>query len=75
MKIRRTHLAVACCLLLTGAAVLLGAECQSTGDQDERARLAGLLRITAGSRVADVGAGDGDYAVAFAEDVGPLGHV
>lgn len=75
MRIRRTHVAIACGLLLAGAAALAGAERQSGGDQDERERLAALLRITAGSRVADVGAGNGDFAVAFAEAVGPAGHV
>lgn len=75
MRIRRPHVAVACALLLAGAAALAGADYQSGGDQDERDRLAAVLRITQGSRVADVGAGDGDFALALAETVGPAGHV
>ncbi|HEX7061517.1 MAG TPA: methyltransferase domain-containing protein [Woeseiaceae bacterium] len=45
----------------------------STADEIER--LAEWLRIEPGSRVADVGAGDGTYAVALARLVGPSGHV
>ncbi|HEX7012720.1 MAG TPA: methyltransferase domain-containing protein [Steroidobacteraceae bacterium] len=45
----------------------------STADEIER--LAEWLRIEPGSRVADLGAGDGTYAVALARLVGPSGHV
>ena len=38
-------------------------------------RLAELLGAAPGSRVADVGAGKGRYAIALAERVGPEGHV
>ena len=38
-------------------------------------RLAELLGVGPGSRVADVGAGKGHFAIAFAERVGPEGHV
>jgi ubiquinone/menaquinone biosynthesis C-methylase UbiE len=42
---------------------------------DEVARLAEWLELRPGMRVADVGAGDGGYAVELAERVGPSGHV
>lgn len=44
-------------------------------DRDELARLVEVLRIDAGSVVADVGAGDGKWAVALAPHVGPSGRV
>jgi ubiquinone/menaquinone biosynthesis C-methylase UbiE len=43
--------------------------------EDEAARLAALLELRAGSRVADVGAGDGAFALDFAARVGPGGRV
>ena len=42
---------------------------------DEVERLAAWLDVQAGTRVADVGAGDGTFAVALARRVGPSGHV
>jgi len=42
--------------------------------EDEAARLAELLRLQPGSTVADVGAGDGRFALAFAAKVGPRGR-
>jgi ubiquinone/menaquinone biosynthesis C-methylase UbiE len=45
-----------------------------TRAEDEAARLGELLALRAGSRVADVGAGDGRFALAFAERVGPSGR-
>ena len=42
---------------------------------DEVERLAGWLDIQPGTRVADLGAGDGTFAVALARRVGPSGHV
>jgi ubiquinone/menaquinone biosynthesis C-methylase UbiE len=42
---------------------------------DEAARLADLLGLRPGSTVADVGAGTGRFALAFAERVGPSGRV
>lgn len=42
---------------------------------DEAARIARALELRPGSVVADVGAGDGSYAIALARIVGPDGHV
>lgn len=42
---------------------------------DEVERLAAWLEVQPGTRVADLGAGDGTYAVALARRVGPTGHV
>lgn len=44
-------------------------------DADEVAQLVQWLEIEPGDRVADLGAGDGSYAFALAERVGPGGHV
>lgn len=43
--------------------------------EDEVERLAAWLGIEAGTSVADLGAGDGRFAVALAQRVGPSGHV
>jgi ubiquinone/menaquinone biosynthesis C-methylase UbiE len=42
---------------------------------DEVERLAAWLEVQPGTRVADVGAGDGTFAAALARRVGPSGHV
>jgi len=42
---------------------------------DEVERLAAWLEVYPGTHVADVGAGDGTFAVALARRVGPAGHV
>ena len=42
---------------------------------DEVERLVAWLEVQPGTRVADVGAGDGTFAVALARRVGPSGHV
>jgi ubiquinone/menaquinone biosynthesis C-methylase UbiE len=42
---------------------------------DEVERLAAWLEVQPGTRVADVGAGDGTFALALARRVGPSGHV
>jgi ubiquinone/menaquinone biosynthesis C-methylase UbiE len=42
---------------------------------DEVERLAAWLQVQSGTRIADLGAGDGTFAVALAHRVGPLGHV
>jgi SAM-dependent methyltransferase len=43
--------------------------------RSESARLATVLGLREGSRVADVGAGKGEYALQLARLVGPTGHV
>jgi ubiquinone/menaquinone biosynthesis C-methylase UbiE len=55
-----------------GLAAAAGAESRFEREVD---RLAELLGVGPGSRVADVGAGKGHFAIAFAERVGPEGHV
>ncbi|MGE5817995.1 MAG: class I SAM-dependent methyltransferase, partial [Deltaproteobacteria bacterium] len=42
---------------------------------DEVERLAAWLEIQSGTRIADLGAGDGTFSVAPARRVGPSGHV
>ncbi len=42
---------------------------------DEIARLAAWLEIRSGTRVADIGAGEGEFALALARRVGPSGRV
>ena len=61
-----------------GAAVVLtfGLTCLGRGDAaEEIARLAKLMDWKAGSVVADIGAGDGNYSFAAASHVGALGKV
>jgi ubiquinone/menaquinone biosynthesis C-methylase UbiE len=68
-------------LLAVAAAAVIGAGFApylpivhgSTADEIER--LAEWLELRPGMRVADVGAGDGTYAVELARRVGPTGHV
>lgn len=67
-------------LALAGAGVLAAASLPylpvihgSTADEVER--LAAWLQVQPGTRVADLGAGDGTYAIALARLVGPAGHV
>lgn len=46
-----------------------------TADPDEARRIAEILEVTEGSRLADLGAGDGRWAFDFAARVGPSGQV
>jgi predicted methyltransferase len=59
---------VVCLALLTGA-------CDSARAAEERLALARVLELEPGAVVADVGAGDGTWAIGFAEAVGPHGRV
>ena len=59
---------VVCLALLTGA-------CHSARAAEERQALARVLELKPGTVVADVGAGDGTWAIGFAETVGPGGRV
>jgi hypothetical protein len=54
---------------------LIVARFTAAGVRSESARLATLLGIREGSHVADVGAGNGKYAIELARLVGPPGHV
>ncbi len=60
--------------LICGLALLLAA-CTGAARADEAERIAELMRLGPGMRVADVGAGDGDFAEALARRVGETGHV
>jgi ubiquinone/menaquinone biosynthesis C-methylase UbiE len=67
-------------LALVGVVVLVAASLPylpvihgTTADEVER--LAAWLEVQPGTRVADVGAGDGTFALALARRVGPSGHV
>jgi ubiquinone/menaquinone biosynthesis C-methylase UbiE len=57
------------------AIVLCWAWQASAGAADEIARLAGLMEWKAGTIVADIGAGDGQYSFVAAARVGPSGRV
>jgi cyclopropane fatty-acyl-phospholipid synthase-like methyltransferase len=61
---------VACVLTLALALLATPARGQSEAD-----RLADLLALARGMTVAEIGAGDGDFALAVAERVGPGGRV
>jgi ubiquinone/menaquinone biosynthesis C-methylase UbiE len=64
--------------ILAAAAALLGSPASARAAsrfEREVERLAALLEVGPGSVVADVGAGDGDYALALARRVGPEGRV
>jgi len=64
----RTHSAVLalCALMITACSAV---------DADEAERISDVLALAPGMTVADVGAGDGDWALALAEAVGADGHV
>ncbi len=63
-------------LLATLASLLLFAACAtSRARADEAKQIAEALDLEAGMRVADVGAGDGEWAVELAHRVGETGHV
>lgn len=44
-------------------------------EEDEESRILELMKIQPGWTVADVGTGDGDFAVLLADAVGPMGQV
>jgi SAM-dependent methyltransferase len=64
--------------VLVGAAAggwIIVARITAASARSESARLAGLLGLREGSRVADVGAGTGTYSLELARVVGPTGYV
>ncbi len=64
-------------LLIPGAAfaLLLAACATGHAEAGEAEQIAAALRLAPGMRVADVGAGDGEWTVGLAERVGDAGHV
>lgn len=66
--------AFALCFALTAIAALAFVQ-TSRVDRDELGRMIELLGVEGGDTLADVGAGDGKWAVALAEVVGPQGRV
>lgn len=77
----RTHRSVARILALLLAVTAVGADARRAaaffGDdaEEEAPRIARALDLGAGDVAADVGAGDGSYAIALAAVVGPTGRV
>jgi ubiquinone/menaquinone biosynthesis C-methylase UbiE len=70
---RKSSLAAALlCTVLPGAVVLHRAKADA---DDEIKRLASVMEWKSGTIVADIGAGDGKYAFAAAQIVGPSGKV
>jgi ubiquinone/menaquinone biosynthesis C-methylase UbiE len=70
---RKSSLAIALfCTTLAGTVTLRRANADA---DDEIKRLAAVMEWTPGTIVADIGAGDGKYAFAAAELVGPSGKV
>ncbi len=64
----RTVLALSLALLLAGFQPAFGLS-------SETERLVEALALQDGMRIADIGAGDGEWAERLAEEVGPAGHV
>ncbi len=64
----RTVLSLSLALLLAGFQPAFGLS-------SETERLVEALALQDGMRIADVGAGDGEWAEHLAEEVGPAGHV
>ncbi len=61
--------------LLAAGFLLLGAAACGAEPDAEIARLAQVIELGPGMTVADIGAGDGDFAVELAARVGPAGRV
>lgn len=59
----------------TAVSLLITAGCASARVADEHDRIAEVLGLEAGMRVADVGAGDGEWSEELALRVGEAGHV
>ena len=74
MTVRRKMLSLSCLVFLAMGLTLGAANAESTFDQ-EVALMTRLLDAKPGSTVADIGAGDGEYAIALAQQVGPSGRI
>jgi ubiquinone/menaquinone biosynthesis C-methylase UbiE len=72
MNRKRSFAAALFCTVLAGAVAL---PCANADPADEIKRLAALMDWKPGTIVADIGAGDGKYAFAAAQIVGPSGKV
>jgi SAM-dependent methyltransferase len=62
-------------LLAIGVGLAAASRAAERDPAAEAAELAALMRVGAGSRVADVGAGKGEWALRWAEQVGETGRV
>ena len=71
MRARRRHAVTMLVLLVLTAPTA----CSARAPVVEVDRIVEVLDLGAGARVADVGAGEGEWTVALAELVGDLGHV
>ena len=65
---------VSCAVVATGGWLLVS-RISAASVESESARLAAVLGLGEGGRVADVGAGKGQYALELARLVGPTGYV
>jgi ubiquinone/menaquinone biosynthesis C-methylase UbiE len=72
MDRKRSSAAALFCIVLAGALTLARANADAA---DEIKRLAAVMEWKPGTIVADIGAGDGNYAFAAAQIVGPSGRV
>ena len=70
--IARSHIRVVLALF---PALLVAGLPPAHGRSSERERLVEVLALREGMSVADVGAGDGEWAERLAGEVGPAGHV
>ncbi len=61
--------------LIAGAVLILVAPAAAHGLQEEVEEIAALFDLEEGMRLADVGAGEGEFGEALAYLVGPKGHV
>ena len=69
----RWRTAAGLCLLLFGA--MGSGACAARASSEEAQRIGEVMRVAKGARVADVGAGEGDWTIALAGRVGDAGHV
>src|SRR5262245_7676518 len=77
MKPSRPMWLILSLVLVAASAVgwLIPGRLSAASTRSESAQLAAVLGLREGSRVADVGAGTGQYALELARLVGPAGHV
>jgi len=61
--------------VIATVALILVAPARAHGVSEEVDQIAGLMELRPGMQLADVGAGDGEFAEGLAGRVGPTGHV